>query len=192
MTRPLAVVLQLLTCCGWLFAATAASAQVFYEPVRYQYSAYGRTFYYGGNDPRLFGFVAEDVARTSYTSVVNPLHVMDRQRVYSDRIPFVNLADNTYTSYGSYSAADARNEAYANVPRYFRKRDLLRSAVLTEEGTIVVPAQAQPRIDIRVVRPFAGGAGAVDVPKGTILILPKKLLEPPVKREAPAVVTSAE
>jgi hypothetical protein len=190
MPRPLAVLLLLLAC-GWLTAV--ASAQVFYEPVQYQYSAYGQTFYYGGHDPRVFDFAAADIARTSYSSVVHPVHVVGRARIYSDVIPFTNLADNSYTSYGGFTVADARNEAYANVPRYFRKRDLLRAAVMTDEGSLVVPAQAQPHIDIHVVRPFANGAGVGEVPKGTILIIPKKLLEPPLKaKEPPAVVTSAQ
>src|SRR5882672_8123393 len=89
MTRPFAVLLAFL-CCGGMTAA--ASAQVFYEPVRYQYSTGGVTFYYGGHDPRLFNYVAGDVESTAYTSVVNAPHVVERARVYSDRLPFVNRA----------------------------------------------------------------------------------------------------
>ena len=41
--------------CGALvaLASTAASAQVFYEPVQYQYFAGGRAYYYGGHDWRV-------------------------------------------------------------------------------------------------------------------------------------------
>ena len=37
---------------------------------------------------------------------------------------------------------DARNEAYANVPRYFIKRDLMGSAVLLPNREVAIPAQA--------------------------------------------------
>jgi hypothetical protein len=191
--RPFAAFLLLLGCGA---ITTAASAQVFYEPVTYQYRTGDVTYYYGGHNPRIFDHVANDVARTSYTSVIaggqQPQHVLDRLRVYSDAIPFTNLADSSYTTYGSWTAADARNEANNNAARYFRKRDLLRAAVVTEEGTFVVPAHLQAsRIETGMPRSL-GGAAAGDLPKGTILIIPKKLLEPPVKKDPPALMTSAQ
>ena len=48
-----------------------------------------------------------------------------------------------------YTPADARNEAYSNTPTYFRKADLLANAVVTPDGTRVVPALA-PYYDLRV------------------------------------------
>ena len=173
-----------IVCLGWV---SSASAQVFYEPVRYQYGSGAATFYYGGHDPRVLHLAAAEADRLAYSSVVTGGHVVDRTRVYSDVAPYENLADNEYTSYMSRTPADARNEANQNVPRYFRKRNLLRAAVVTEDGTIVVPAQAQPRMDMKVVRPFAGAMGPV-MPKGTILVIPKKLLEPPAKKNEPSVV----
>jgi hypothetical protein len=112
-----------------------------------------------------------------------------RTRVYSDVVPYINLADDSYTSYGSYTPNDARNEAYHNVPRYFRKSDLLRAAVEKEDGTLSVPAYAKPRMDVTVVRPF-GMTTRPMTPKGTILIIPKDLLKQPVKKTDPSLVAA--
>ncbi len=163
--------------------ASAASGQVFYEPVRYEHGSGDAKFYYGGHHAQVFEHVAADVNRTAYSSAVTQVPVVARNRVYSDAVPFQNLADESLTTYGSYTPSDARNEAYRNVPRYFRKHDLLmsRDVQLTEDATLVVPAYARPRIEIRIVRPFGNGA-QVDVPKGSILITPKKAADP--KRDA--------
>jgi hypothetical protein len=190
MTRPFAAVLMLLVCGGM---SAVASAQVAYEPVQYQFTTpTGRTFYYGGHDPRMFDFAMRDAMRTSYSSVTNSIHVVDRGYVYSDALPYVNQADSTYTTYSSYTSADARNDAYHAVPRYFRKRDLLRAAVPVEDGSWVVPAQAQPYMDMHVLRPFKGATMGPAVPKGTILIIPKEFLEPPAKQDARQVAMAQQ
>ncbi len=179
MNRCLAVVLFLI-CAG---LTSAASAQVIYEPVRYQYHVAGATVYYGGHDPRVLDLVERDVIRTSYSAVTTISHVVNRTRVYSDAVPMVNLADNTYTGYSSMTAADARNEANANAPRYFRKRDLLRTGFMMRDGSLVVPAQLS-------ARPEQHDDGHMDAgqSKGMILIIPKKLLQPPAKQDVPQVV----
>src|SRR5207248_1694221 len=82
--------------------ACSASAQVFYEPVRYQYGSGAETFYYGGHNPRVLDFAALDIRRQSYSSLVTSEPIVPRTRVYSDSIPFRNLADDSYTSYVSY------------------------------------------------------------------------------------------
>jgi hypothetical protein len=166
--------------------ASAASAQVFYEPVRYQYGHGDGTFYYGGHDPRVFSYARQDIRRERVWSRFTMEPVVQPLRVYSDDIPFVNLADNhSYTSYGSYTPADAHNEAYANVPRYFRKSDLLRAAVVNHHGDVVVPAHAKPVMDITVVRPF-GTLTQPAVPKGTILIIPKEFFKKQPKQDLPS------
>lgn len=160
--------------------ARAASAQVIYEPVRYQYGAGVEQFYYGGHDPLLFQHVGADIARTTYESRVTWTPATPRPRIYSDVVPLQNVGSHEYTSYSTFTIDDARNEAYANVPRYFRKRDLLRSrdnyVTEPEAGApaLVVPAYAEPRIEIRVVRPF-GVTTAPAVQRGGILIIPKKV-----------------
>ncbi len=154
----------------------SARAQVIYEPVRYQFGSGAATFYYGGHDPRAFDHAAADVERTAYQSAVAQTPVVERARIYSDYAPYQDVAEHSYTSYRTFTAADARNEANANAPRYFRKRDLLmsRDNYIADDGAFVVPAYAEPRIEIRVVRPFH----ATTVPalkKGDILIIPKKM-----------------
>jgi hypothetical protein len=62
------------------------------------------------------------------------------------------------------TADDARNEAMARLPRYFRKSDLLKSATMDHDGTIVVPAMPAPvceprgTIDIRPYTPTTAPA----------------------------------
>lgn len=132
-----------------LVLASAASAQVIYEPVKYEYSlGDGEVLYYGGTDSRVV-----ERARRMYKLYNQPRSYDSNGReratirkgltgqapvVYSDIAPYMNVS-----LYG-FSAADARNEAYANVPTYFRKGDLLDAAVEAEDGTLVVPAHAKP------------------------------------------------
>jgi hypothetical protein len=166
----------------WIAAAlcigfvSAASAQVFYEPVQYQHHFAGSTFYYGGHNPRVFAAAAGDILSRDYSSVTHAIHVMRGSEAYTDAAVLDNAGDSTYTGYSRFTANDARNEAYASVPRYFKKANLLAAAELTEDGTWIVPAHAQPRIEIRIVRPFASGESPA-VGKGMILIIPKKFLE---------------
>jgi hypothetical protein len=154
-----------------VWTAAAARAQVFYEPVQYQYGT-TQKFYYGGSDPRVFAFAqrAVQIGRWSRVTAqpgryglpsedfqpVNP-----RISVYADPLPALDAAD-----YGN-GISDARNQAYANVPRYFHKRDLLATGILTPDG-LVVPAQAQPR-----QRP-AWRRRAEGIQPGMILILPHR------------------
>lgn len=160
----------------------SASAQVVYEPVQSQYQYNGCTFYYGGHDARVFDHVARDIERTTYQAAPTSVHVMQPQRVYSDSIPFRNLADNSYSSYNSWHPADAQNEANANVPLYFRKSDLLRAAEPRMDGTFSVPAHAQPPVDVDLRVPSSIRATTQPTARGTILIIPKKMLQPAAKQ----------
>jgi hypothetical protein len=159
--------------CVALFAfPSLAPAQVIYEPVRYQYGSAVK-FYYGGRDPAVIA------AASSYFSMdtryfgaygnlaVPPLHV------YSDLFPYQDA-----TLFG-YTTMDAMNDAYANVPRYFRKADLLQSAERQPDGSLLVLSRAEPGhvgpgfvprggIEIHPYKPAANGP---------ILIIPKGLLE---------------
>lgn len=132
-----------------LLLASAASAQVIYEPVQYEYSlGDGEVLYYGGSNARVI-----EQARRTYKVYNQPRSYDGKGReratirkgltgqaphVYSDLMPYVNLSLYGFTD------VDARNEAYANVPTYFRKSDLLKAAVVKEDGSRVVPAQAKP------------------------------------------------
>ena len=164
-----------------LFAAIS-HAQVVYEPVQSQYRTEHATYYYGGSNPRVHAYARQKLecfydGRSTREGVydVGYLHknLIGRppQYVVSDCAPYLNAIIYGYTS------VDARNEAYARVPRFFRMADLLTSAVASGDGMgVIVPAQARGTIDIHspsvspATRPATGPASQ---PKA-ILIIPKK------------------
>lgn len=150
--------------CALLFVVQSMSrAQIIFEPVRYQYGG-DYKFYYGGSDPYVIERALDVETRCGrkLSAEVMPL------RVYSDAFPNHNAA-----LYGC-TIADARNEAYNNVPRSFRMGDLLNAAVPQNDGTWVVPANAQPtRL---VIVPATRKVQPTSAPK-RILIIPKDLLD---------------
>ena len=105
-------------------AAPVASAQIFYQPVQYQYFSGGRMYYYGGSDPQVH-------YDANYLSNVNgygrtqgyAFHsgnidthrevVTEQTRVYTDMIPTWNARIFGFT------ADDAHNEANNNAATYF-------------------------------------------------------------------------
>jgi hypothetical protein len=166
--------------------AAVASAQVIYEPVQSQYrTAAGETFYYAGDNPRVFEYARQRldcfpgnrgprVGRNDYAFLRGRLNEPP-QYTFSDCAPYRNAIVFGYTS------VDARNEAYANVPRFFRMADLLASAVPARDGAgVVVPAQAAGTIDIRPSRPAASPATLPGTRPTPVMIIPKKALEGPV------------
>jgi hypothetical protein len=130
-------------------SSSFANAQTIYAPVQYQYGEGNHRYYYGGSDPAVLEMAErqrclDEMTDFRYgTDRYNAAYVHYRlvgrlERVYSDCVPYVNAR-----IYG-YRAVDAANDAYKNVPTYFRKADLLRAAVAMPDGTNVVGAQAQP------------------------------------------------
>lgn len=172
--------------------ASSASAQVIYEPVQYQYGE-AMKYYYGGSNPGMHAYADRVACRNgypssmlnSYSSLYNTVgQIGERRLVLSDCMPYRNAA-----VFG-YDANDARNEAYANVPRYFRKSDLLAAAIPAGDGTLVVPAQARPSAaamahDLRDAKPS-------DPKPRAILILPKKGLKKEGDTKAVNLVASAK
>lgn len=175
-----------------LVMTSAAAAQVIYEPVQYQYSAGGRTYYYGGADP----FIHRRAASQSYVSGYGRTNgwafhsatidthrevSTEPQRIFSDAMPTLDARFHGYT------ADDARNEAYQNATRYFRKADLPRTAVRQQDGSWVVPAQLapagsiviRPYVPVKSDRPMIDDAKPKAEPK-PILIIPKRLLDKPL------------
>ena len=166
---------------------SSASAQIIYEPIRYQYG--GQTpFYYGGHDPEVFRFAQRDYAQAhdgfiEYHSDLRTFRVVSdvAPRVYVDELPRCDAS-----IYG-YTVADARNAAYQNAPRYFCKRDLLTHAVQDDSGAWHVPAQVP-----------TSGSGSIEIkpyvkpmiaPK-PILIIPKDLLDKPADAAKPVVAVA--
>jgi hypothetical protein len=152
------------------------SAATVYEPVQFQYQAQARkgvvTYYYGGSNPA----VAEHVERSAClqwgpnTTPPGFIAVAPHTpRVYSDCAHYMN------SSIYGYTPTDARNDAYNNVPRYFRMADLHRAGYVASDGTHVVPAQARP-VTTDEVRTDSAATQPATQP---ILIIPKKMLEKP-------------
>ena len=90
-----------------------------------------------------------------------------------------------------WTADDAANEAIANFPRFWRKADALATAYRDVDGTIVVPAQGESmyvRPMIYPVRPLIMPRPLMSRPsttnpakKGEVIIIPKNLLDRPLK-----------
>ena len=172
-----------MTCLCLLLATCSAPAAVVYEPVQYQYQNQYRTgpgpiFYYGGSDPAVFqrmdrlGF--EEQGSLGVREGAEYYGLLQRSRwnwpdyVFTDRVPWTNAA-----LYG-FGPANARTEAYENVPRYFRKADLLAAGVVTPDGSVIIPAQAVavPQISIKPYNPSTHAA------PHPILIIPRRALMP--------------
>ena len=159
-------------------SSSLVNAQTIYAPVQYQYGEGRHRYYYGGSDPAVLNMAerrrsVDDLSDHPYTSDrYNAAYLHYRligqlDRVYSDVVPYTNAR-----VYG-YLPVDAANDAYANVPRYFRKADLLRAAVDLPDGSSVVPAQARPVVDLDDVRLRRTATRPVVRPRA-ILIIPKK------------------
>jgi hypothetical protein len=166
-----------------LFCSAQSSAQIIYAPVKYQHGEQNK-FYYGGSDPRVlayadgpsggagrwgrvhgFDFVSGNVDTHREVSY-------EPERVYTDAVPFQNAR-----IYG-FTANDARNEAYANVPTYFRKADLIDAAIPTP-GAWIVPAHGLPAPRIYypgAERLFAPSSAPATMPR-PLMIIPKKNLQ---------------
>src|SRR5580693_6109089 len=98
---------------------SSASAQIIYEPIRYQYG--GQTpFYYGGNDPEMFRTAARDYAGAK-NGYVEAHGNYRSHRAVSDLMPgvYVDQLPRASAANLGYTADDARNDAYNNAPRYF-------------------------------------------------------------------------
>ena len=182
--------LKSLVVAGLALLASSASAQIVYEPVQYQYSAGGQTYYYGGADPRVHEAARRESGVSSWGRTngyafhsgnidTHRAVVTEPTRVYTDQVPYWNARVHGFT------ADDARNEAYANSYAYFRKADLVRTAVRQADGTWHVPAQPSPQrgsIEIRpvpAVRPIVEQKKPSAAPK-PVLIIPKRLLDKPL------------
>ncbi|HEX8522618.1 MAG TPA: hypothetical protein VF669_10210 [Tepidisphaeraceae bacterium] len=155
-----------------------AFAQIYYLPVQYQHTYGNETFYYGGRNPYLHSYGVREAAVETIRSNNGEFNhrYAKHAPVYSDLLPYRDLTD-----YG-YSASDAANEANWNAPRYFRKIDLLRTAIPQTDGSWVVPASAQPVAEVVIPRPiFSATRPVPTTKKGEIIIIPKNLLDRPVK-----------
>ena len=177
--------------------ASSARAQVIYEAVQYQHTN-GMTYYYGGNDPAMKGYIEHVKCRNGYPSAITGEHhnslrhtvgqVGEQVYVFSDCLGFRNAAVYGYTS------CDARNEANNAMPRYFTKRDLLESAVPQADGTLHVPAMASPHRRMQNAGHHHGATtqpATQPAPRAIIRITPRKAPKPQTD-EVRKVVAKAE
>ena len=168
---------RVLLCIALLVCVSSASAQIIYEPVQSQYRGCdGVTYYYGGSNPVIHQFAG---IRLDGHRVVESQPL----QVFTDRTGLINAALLGYT------ADDARNDAYAAVPRYFAKRDLLNAAV-RQDGVWVVPAQAQP---VRISK--SNGTQVVPAPAAMprpLMIIPKDMLLKPQLNKSDKQVVIAD
>ena len=104
-------------------------------------------------------------------------------KVYTDAAPYVNASLYGYTD------GDVRNEANANVPTYFRKRDLLAAAAVQADGTWLVRADAKPATVVRVVR---RAVPATNPTPKAIIIIPKRPAAPAAPAASDKSVAAAE
>jgi hypothetical protein len=160
-----------------LVIASSATAQVIYEPVQYQYTN-EVTYYYGGNNPLMHQHIEMVKCRDGYPSSITGNHynslrhtlaqATDRTYVFSDCF-YGNAAVYGYTT------VDAYNEAMANVPLYYTKRDLLVSAVPAADGNgLVVPAMGRPMGAMKSMNGSMGATTQPSEPKPrAIIIIPK-------------------
>jgi hypothetical protein len=189
----------------FMMVGSMASAAIIYAPVQYQYRdpvMSAPTFYYGGSDPLVFEQAVAHQQRfntgpsshyigTSYAregrfgfNVTNNAMLNTLQVTYSDLLP---TGINAYPQ--GFSISDARNAAYANVPLYFRKRDLLASAYRTADGHVIVPAQAPlpGTIEIKPMHAPTTQPATSPAEPSPILIIPKRLLNKPLNAGATPV-----
>ena len=157
-------------------SSSLANAQTIFAPVQYQYGDREYRYYYGGNDAAVFDRAERtaavdkltDIPHTSlrYTDAYVHMNLISQlDRVYSDVIPSLNAR-----TFG-YLQRDAANDAYANVPRYFRKADLVAAAVEQSDGSRVISSQAQPVELPREAR--SATRPASEIKPRAIIIIPK-------------------
>lgn len=164
-----------------VLCAASSFAQVIYEPVQYQYKTGGRTYYYGGADPRVHQSAAwpsvpgVDWGRSNglafHSANVHTSRQVrtERPRVFTDALPLRNAWIHGFT------ANDARMEAMNNVPLYWRKRDMTNAAIPLDRGH-VVPAQWQRFADAGTIeiKPYTP---APRKERNAVIVIPKELLK---------------
>jgi hypothetical protein len=167
-------------------AASLGNAQAIYEPVQYQYGGQN-PYYYGGSDPLVHESARHPYAPgaswgrgNGYAFRSGSIHthrevVTERPRVFTDELPY----RNAYI-YG-FTVNDARNEAYARQPNYFRMVDVRRAALpdASGRGWVVPAAWPDHRPGHIIIRPMPRRtlAPATTRTARPILIIPKDRLE---------------
>jgi hypothetical protein len=164
--------------------ALSASAQVIYEPIRYQYGG-ATPFYYGGNNPDVMRFAHREYVETKNGFATAHGNVMTHREVSSlNPHVYVDGLPRTNAAIWGYTVDDVRNAASRNAPNYFRKRDLLDHAVQDASGAWHVPAQTSSTqsgtIEIKPHIPR-------NVTPAPVFVFPKHLLDRKLNPDEPKV-----
>jgi len=147
-----------------LLASLPVSAAIIYEPVQFQYGS-GCRYYYGGTDAVIHRFAQSSCDRRIIRDAEGQLSCKPA-RVFSDCFPRLNAS-----LYG-FTVNDAKNAAYAAMPRYFQMRSLLSTGHVDGAGDLVVPATSSSGIRGAVeIKPWRGWH-AVKSPK-PVIVVPK-------------------
>lgn len=147
-----------------LFASLPVSAAIVYEPVQFQYGSGFGGYYYGGTDASMHRFAQWQCDRRIIRHAEGQLSCKPA-RVFSDCFPRRNA------SLFGINANDAKNTAYASMPRYFRMGHLLSSGHVDRAGDLIVPATPAGSRDCgRVeIKPWRGWS-SVASPRPMIVI----------------------
>lgn len=171
----------LLCLCAIFSFNQSASGQTFYLPPQSQYGGQN-PYYYGGDDLRMHQLAnvgvdgSRSFGRVNGFEFVGPRGVVVRQhpRVYIDGFGYQNAAE----LWGA-TPNDAYNDRMGSIPTYYRKSDLLESAVEVD-GVKVVPASSP---NVQPIKP----KGTIEIHpydprkrRGPILIIPKEMLDKPL------------
>lgn len=157
-----------LACLCVLLLPAAAYSQVIYQPVTFQHNT-PNTYYYGGTNPIQHTLASLPHFRSPliYRGDIRTFAQFPSP-VYSDAWPYANLRPLGFTP------SDASNEAHRNVPTYFRKSDLLKTAEPQSDGTFHVPAIPLASGISSHPAPIASPRNPLELQKGVILIIPSK------------------
>src|SRR5205085_1024745 len=108
-----------------------------------------------------------------------------------DTVILTDALPNRNARYFGYTGTDAYNDAYQSLPGYYRKSDLLRSGHVDATGAYVVPPNAPPTSSGTIdIRPYRGPSRATTSPN-PVIIIPKDLLDKPLKPNAGKQVVAA-
>jgi hypothetical protein len=168
--------------------AAPAFGQIIYEPAQYQYCCAGQVYYYGGTNPYVVDFANRHALNEYYRPTpFNGYTYRQHVPVYTDLLPYRDAA-----AYGL-TPEFAQNESARNTLVYFRKGDLFRYARQAADGTIVVPSKAPSDgyvdpacLDLHDHSTYRSVRYPTTMPgRGQIIIIPKRLLDRPLKSFEP-------
>ena len=172
-----------------LASSSPALAQVIYTPVQYQYGQGQNVYYYGGSNPLVHYYANQPQGAAGTWGRIQGWNFASgnitnhREVSHEPTRTFVDAPGFMYANatFWGYTPDDARNDAYANATRYFRKADLLNGGYRADDGTWIVPADTIPLRSPNGAVYIGPSRRATTAPR-PLMIIPKDSL----KKQAPA------